>query len=63
MTSHRSLTLAALQMRLDSGYDVNIKRVANCIREAAADGAQVILPPELFEGHYFCREEREEAFR
>lgn len=63
MTSHRSLTLAALQMRLDSSYDVNIKRVASCIREAAADGAQVILPPELFEGHYFCREEREEAFR
>jgi N-carbamoylputrescine amidase len=29
---------------------------------AASKGAQVILPPELFEGPYFCREEKDEFF-
>jgi N-carbamoylputrescine amidase len=32
------------------------------VREAAAKGAQVILPPELFEGEYFCRVEDEGLF-
>ncbi|NKB18330.1 MAG: N-carbamoylputrescine amidase, partial [Pseudanabaena sp. CRU_2_10] len=30
--------------------------------QAAQQGAQVILPPELFEGPYFCREERDTFF-
>jgi len=29
---------------------------------SAARGANVILPPELFEGPYFCRQERDEFF-
>ncbi|MFY9480724.1 MAG: N-carbamoylputrescine amidase, partial [Ilumatobacteraceae bacterium] len=28
------------------------------VRVAAASGAQVILIPELFEGHYFCKDQR-----
>jgi len=32
------------------------------VRQAAESGAQVILPPELFQGPYFCREEKEEFF-
>jgi N-carbamoylputrescine amidase len=32
------------------------------VRAAAARGAEVILPPELFEGPYFCREEKDEFF-
>jgi N-carbamoylputrescine amidase len=32
------------------------------VRDAAAQGAQVVLPPELFEGPYFCRHERTEFF-
>jgi N-carbamoylputrescine amidase len=32
------------------------------VRAAAARGARIILPSELFEGYYFCREEREENF-
>ena len=32
------------------------------IREAAAQGAQVILPPELFERPYFCQERRYEYY-
>ena len=32
------------------------------VREAAGKGAQVVLPPELFEGPYFCRTEDEGLF-
>ncbi len=58
----RSLTVAAIQSTLTDERETNLKRIAGWVREAAATGAQVILPSELFEGHYFCREEREEWF-
>lgn len=58
----RILTTAAIQLPLTEQRDINIKHVMGCVREAAAAGAQVILPSELFEGHYFCREEREDWF-
>ena len=32
------------------------------MREAAGKGAEVVLPPELFEGPYFCRVEDESLF-
>jgi len=32
------------------------------VEDAAAKGAQIILPPELFAGEYFCREEEEDLF-
>jgi N-carbamoylputrescine amidase len=32
------------------------------VREAAGKGAKLILPPELFEGHYFCRTQDESHF-
>src|SRR3546814_5633044 len=32
------------------------------VGEAAGKGAKIILPPELFEGHYFCRVEDEGLF-
>ena len=40
----------------------NVERVEALVRQAAGEGAQVILPPELFEGPYFCREEEERFF-
>jgi N-carbamoylputrescine amidase len=36
--------------------------VTELVRRAAAGGAQIVLPSELFEGHYFCRTQREEDF-
>jgi N-carbamoylputrescine amidase len=36
--------------------------VTGLVREAAAKGAEVVLPPELFEGPYFCRVEDESLF-
>ncbi len=56
------LTVAALQLAFSDDIDENIAAVSELVREAAAKGAQVILPPELFEGHYFCRVEDEGLF-
>ena len=48
------ITVAALQLGFSSDTDANIARVSEMVREAAGRGAQVVLPPELFEGEYFC---------
>ncbi len=40
----------------------NIKKTEDFIREAAAKGAQVILPSELFQGPYFCVAQEERWF-
>ena len=56
------ITVAALQLAFTSDIDANIAHVSALVREAAARGAQVILPPELFEGEYFCRVEDEGLF-
>ena len=57
-----SLTVAALQLAFTDDAPANIAAVSDLVREAAGKGATVILPPELFEGHYFCRVEDEGLF-
>jgi N-carbamoylputrescine amidase len=56
------ITVAALQLALPGPEADNIAHVSELVREAAAKGAKVILPPELFEGPYFCRVEDEGLF-
>src|SRR3954471_11599259 len=56
------LKVAALQLAFTEDVDENISDVSALVREAAAAGAKVILPPELFEGLYFCRTEDEGLF-
>ena len=56
------LTVGVLQCALGSDLEANVDRVAALTRQAAAAGAQVVLPSELFEGPYFCREERDTFF-
>jgi N-carbamoylputrescine amidase len=56
------IKVAALQLALGGNSQDNIAHVSELVREAAARGAQVILPPELFEGPYFCRVEDEGLF-
>ena len=58
----RKITLAVLQSALTDDADKNIKRISDLVREAAAKGANVILPSELFEGHYFCTSQEESNF-
>jgi N-carbamoylputrescine amidase len=56
------LTVAALQLAFGEDTDANIGAVSDLVREAHSKGAQVVLPPELFEGPYFCRTEDEALF-
>jgi len=56
------LKVAALQLAFTDCVEDNIAAVAELVREAAARGAKLILPPELFEGHYFCRTQDESHF-
>ncbi len=58
-----TLTVAALQLALGSSDEGdNIAAVAALVEQAARQGAQVILPPELFSGPYFCKVEDEALF-
>jgi N-carbamoylputrescine amidase len=57
-----TIKVAALQLELGGDIDSNIAAVTGLVREAAGKGAQVVLPPELFEGPYFCRTEDEGLF-
>ena len=56
------IAVAALQLAFNDDIDANIAAVSELVREAAAKGAKVVLPPELFEGLYFCRTEDEGLF-
>src|SRR3569833_166290 len=56
------ITVAALQLAFGPDIEANIANVTRLVREAHGRGAQVILPPELFEGEYFCRVEDEGLF-
>src|SRR5438045_7586402 len=56
------LTVAALQLAFTDDTVANIRAVSELVRDAASKGAEVVLPPELFEGPYFCRVEDESLF-
>ena len=58
----KKVTVAAIQCALGGPRAANIARVERLVREAAKLGANVVLPPELLEGPYFCREEKAEHF-
>jgi N-carbamoylputrescine amidase len=58
----RTLALAAIQTSYGDDLAANIAKTADFIREAAALGAQVILPSELFQGPYFCVAQEERWF-
>jgi N-carbamoylputrescine amidase len=56
------VTVAALQLAFSDDIQENIAAVSALVREASGRGAKVILPPELFEGQYFCRTQDEGHF-
>ena len=58
----RSVGVAVIQTSLSDDTGRNIARISGLIRDAAAQGGQIILPPELFAGHYFCKTQAEEHF-
>lgn len=56
------LNVGAVQMAMSGKRDADIETAMRLVREAAANGAKVVLPPELFEGHYFCTAQDESLF-
>jgi N-carbamoylputrescine amidase len=56
------VTVASLQLAFSDDRADNIAQVADHVAKAAARGAKIILPPELFEGPYFCSREDEALF-
>jgi N-carbamoylputrescine amidase len=57
------VTVAALQLDLSSADEAeNIAAVSALVEQAAGGGAQIVLPPELFSGPYFCKTEDEALF-
>lgn len=54
----RNVKVAATQMSCSSNIDENISKAETLVREAAAQGAQIILLQELFETPYFCQKEK-----
>ena len=56
------VTVAAIQSAFSDDRERNVAVMSDRIREAAARGADIVLCPELFEGHYFCRSQDEANF-
>lgn len=54
----RKVKVAAVQMSFGTEVIDNIKKAEKKVREAAREGANVILLSELFERQYFCQERR-----
>ena len=52
------IKVAAIQMSCSRDVKENIDKAEKMVREAASNGAKIILLPELFERQYFCQERR-----
>jgi N-carbamoylputrescine amidase len=50
------IKVAAIQMQMFEDKKANIQKAETMVREAAKNGANIILIPELFEGYYFCKD-------
>lgn len=59
----RTVKYAGIQMSCTGSVQENIEKAERLVREAAADGAQIILLPELFENWYFCQERNYESYK
>ncbi len=57
-----TLAVAAIQTSYGSDLAHNIAKTADFIRAAAALGARIVLPSELFQGPYFCTSQDERWF-
>lgn len=57
-----AVTVAATQMACTWDRAANVANAEALVREAAGQGAQVILLQELFETPYFCKDQAQEHF-
>jgi N-carbamoylputrescine amidase len=54
--------VAAIQRDFGEDRDENRERTVEAVSKAIADGADIVLPSELFESRYFCQYEKQEYF-
>ncbi|MCL4431008.1 MAG: N-carbamoylputrescine amidase [Epsilonproteobacteria bacterium] len=54
--------VAAIQMQMSENKKANIHKAEIMVRQAAHNGANIILIPELFEGYYFCKDMDQKYF-
>ena len=47
--------LAITQFSMSDVYEENLAKADQYIRKAKQEGADLVLLPELWEGHYFCQ--------
>ena len=59
----RNVTVAAIQMQCAKDVENNIQTAERLVRQAAEQGAQIILLPELFERPYFCQERQYDYYQ
>lgn len=59
----RKVKVAAVQMRCAPTVEENLQHAEALVREAAANGAQIILLPELWERPYFCQQRRYDFYQ
>ncbi|WP_138495068.1 N-carbamoylputrescine amidase [Paenibacillus pinistramenti] len=58
----RNVKVAATQMSCSWDIEENIAKADRLVREAAKQGAQIILLQELFETPYFCQKEKADYY-
>lgn len=59
----RKITVAAIQMRCAAEVDANLQHAEALVRQAAGQGAQLLLLPELWERPYFCQQRRYDFYQ
>src|SRR5829696_7264254 len=58
----REVTVAAAQMACDWDRDRNVAQAEALVRDAARQGASIVLLQELFESPYFCKDQAAKHF-
>lgn len=54
------MRLGVVQMSMAQGWEENVPKAERLVEQAVAQGAQLVLLPELFAGPYFCQTQREQ---
>ena len=62
MAKNNVYKVGLVQMAMSEDVDVNLKRAAEFVEEAAGKGAKLICLPEMFRSQYFCQREDAELF-
>lgn len=58
----RKIVCGAVQMQCSEKVEENLAKADGMVRQAASEGAALVLLPELFERPYFCQQRRYEFY-